>query len=87
MKSEGRSDVHLLHITQSSPRAHHPSHSCIVLALVFVVAPPCSVVEEVYSLGFLLAQTFPGMGFLIFPFMRVTLPFESNFGSSFSWYV
>jgi hypothetical protein len=45
------------------------------LALVVVAAPPCPVVEEVYSLGFfLLAQTFTGMGFLTFPSMRVTLP-------------
>jgi hypothetical protein len=58
----------------NSPRAHHPSHSCIFLALVVVVAPPCPVVEEVYSLVFLLAQTFTGMGFLTLPSMRVSLP-------------
>jgi hypothetical protein len=85
MKLEGRSDVHLLHVTQTPPRAHHPSHSCIVLALVFVVALPCSVVKEVYSLVFFLAQDFPGMGFLTFPSMIVTLPFESTFGSGCLW--
>jgi hypothetical protein len=51
----------------NSPRARHPSHSCIlVLALVVVVAPHCSVVKEVYNLVFFLTQDFPGMGFLLF---------------------
>jgi hypothetical protein len=50
-----------------SPRACHPSHSYIlVLALVVVVVPPCSVMKEVYSLVFVLVQGFLGMGFLLF---------------------
>ena len=71
----------------NSPRARHPSHSCIVLALIVVDAPPCSVVKEVYNLVFFLMHVSQGIGFLTFPSMIVTLPFESTFGSGCSWTV
>jgi hypothetical protein len=69
----------------NSLRARHPSHSCIVLALVVVVSPPFSVVKEVYNLVFFLVRASPGMGFLTLPSMIVTIPFESIFGSDYSW--
>jgi len=73
-----------MHVTQT-PLEPVNLFILAILALVVVVAPPCSVVKEVYSLLFFLAWDFPGMGFLTFPSMIVTLSFESIFGSVFSW--
>lgn len=60
----------------NSPRSHHRSHSCIVLFLVVVTSLLWLIVKEIYNLVFYLAQAFPGIGFLTFPSMIVTLLFE-----------
>jgi hypothetical protein len=67
MRLEGRSDVHLLHVTQTPLE---PVTLVILafwfLALVVVDAPHCSIMKEAYNLAFFLMQDFPGMGSLLF---------------------
>jgi hypothetical protein len=70
MPREKRRAVNACH--SYSPRAHHPSH--LHCAMLVVVALPCSVVEEVYTLVISPYAIFYKYGvFLTSPSMNFTL--------------
>jgi hypothetical protein len=84
MPREKRRAVNARH--SYSPRAHHPSH--LHCALLVVVAPPCSVVEEVYNLGhFSLHNILQVWGFSYFSIHELRSALKSSVGSCCSWSV
>ena len=73
--------MHLLHVTQTPLEPV----TLVILAFVFGFGSCCcsalSGHEGDIKCFFSLAQDFSRYGFLTLPFMMVTLPFESTFGS------